>query len=78
MSPAPDESFARAQRHVHSGAAVGIAVAGHLPLEDINGGLPLIPSAAIRLQDSLGMGALDEIVVPHEVLLAGNRLVVAQ
>ena len=47
-------------------------------LEDIDGRFPLISRAAIWLQDSLGVGAADQIVIAHEILLAGDGLVVAQ
>ena len=56
----------------------GVAVPRDLPLEHIDGRLPLIPRAPVRLQDSLSVSAADQIVIAHKILLAGDGLVVAQ
>ena len=72
------ERFTRAKRHVHGGVVAGVAVARDLPLEDVDRGFPLIASAPIGLEDSLSVSAPDQIVVAHQVLLAGDRFVVAQ
>jgi hypothetical protein len=77
VPPAPDERLGRPQRHVQGGAG-GVAVPRDPLLEHIDGGLPLIPGAAVRLQDPLSMSASDQIVITNQVLLAGDGLVVAQ
>ena len=66
------------QDHVHGRVPGAVAVAPGLALVDEQRGGPLGVGPAVGVQDAVGVGALEQVVVAHQVLLAGDRHVVAE
>ena len=78
LPPAPDERLAGTQDHVHRGVRLVPALAPDRSLEEVHGAHLRVGPPGIRKEDSLGVGPLDQVVVAHDVLLAGHGLVVPQ
>ena len=78
LSPSPGERLAGTQDHVHCGIGLAGAVAHDRPLEKVHRAHFRLGPPCIRKQDSLGVGPFDQVVVAHDVLLAGHGLVVSQ
>src|SRR5262249_59437822 len=78
VTPAPGDRLAGPQHHIHRGAGSAVAVPFGFAFEDVNGGLPLVVRPLVGVQYSLSVGALDQVVVAHEVLLTGDGPVVPQ
>src|SRR5262249_11059876 len=55
-----------------------VAVAPGLALVHEQRGGPLGVGPAVSVQDTVGVGALEEVVVAHQVLFSGDRHVVPQ
>src|SRR5947209_7343934 len=78
MSPAPGDGFSRPKHHVHGGARITVAVSFRLSFKDVDRGLPLVVRASVEVENTLGMGALDQVVIAHEVLLTSDGAIVPQ
>src|SRR6266481_10071822 len=78
LSPMPNERLTGAQDHVHRGVLFAAALARDRSLIRIHRAHPLPVPPGVGHEDSLGVSALDQVVIPHEILFAGDRLVVAQ
>src|SRR6266436_3059453 len=78
LAPTPDERLAWAQNHVHGRVVFAAALPRDRSLIGIHRAHALSIPPGVRHEDSLGVGALDQVVIAHEILFARDRLVVPQ
>ena len=78
LAPAPRDGFARPQHHVHRGFRLAAALSVDLRLGEVQRRHSLAVPLRVEHEDPAGVGALDEVMVPGELHVAGRGLVVSQ